>query len=86
MAKVTVRLYGVLRVDTHLAKEQVEAVKLDDVFALLNQKVDEIYAENVKEKPTLEHPCLKLVPFLTCSPLCSQRHSSLNSCFPFLTV
>lgn len=56
MAKVTVRLYGVLRVDTHLAKEEVEAVKLGDIFALLNQRVDEIYAENVKEKPALEHP------------------------------
>ena len=56
MAKVTVRLYGVLRVDTHLAKEEIEASKLDDIFALLNRKVDAIYEENVKEKPSLEHP------------------------------
>ena len=56
MAKVTVRLYGVLRVDTHLAKEEIEASKLDDIFVLLNRKVDAIYEENVKEKPSLEHP------------------------------
>ena len=56
MAKVTVKLFGVLRVDTHLAKEEVEAERLDDIFALLNRKVDEIYEENKKTNRTLEHP------------------------------
>ncbi len=56
MAKVTVKLFGVLRVDTHLAKEEVEAEKLEDIFALLNQRVDAVYEENKKENSRLEHP------------------------------
>ncbi len=56
MARVTVKLFGVLRVDTHLAKEEVEADRLEDIFALLNRKVDEIYEENKKNNSTLKHP------------------------------
>jgi len=56
MAEVTIKLFGVLRVDTHLAKEQVEADRLDDVFTILNERVDAIYAENLKKDPYLEHP------------------------------
>lgn len=56
MAKVTVKLFGVLRVDTHLAKEEVEAERLDEIFALLNQRVDAIYEENKKMNRSLEHP------------------------------
>ncbi len=58
MAKVNVKLFGVLRVDTHLSNEQVDAEKLDDLFALLNQKVDANYAEHLKEHPALERPPL----------------------------
>ncbi len=56
MAEVTVKLFGVLRVDTHLANERVQAEKLGDIFDLLNRKVDEIYAENLKQDPKLKHP------------------------------
>ena len=56
MAEVTVKLFGVLRVDTHLANEQVEAERLTDIFALLNKRVDEIYEEHAKADPSLEHP------------------------------
>ena len=56
MADVTIKLFGVLRVDTHLACEQIHAEKLSDIFAVLNRKVDEVYAENVKSHPSLEHP------------------------------
>lgn len=56
MAKVTVKLFGVLRVDTHLAKEEVDAEKLEDIFVLLNQRVDEVYEENKKSNSRLEHP------------------------------
>lgn len=56
MAKVTIKLFGVLRVDTHLANEQIEASRLDEIFALLNRKVDTIYEENLKSNPYLEHP------------------------------
>lgn len=56
MADVTIKLFGVLRVDTHLACEQVNAEKLGDIFALLNERVDAVFAENKKAHPSLEHP------------------------------
>ena len=56
MANVTIKLFGVLRVDTHLAKEQIEADNLEEVFIMLNRKVDEQYRERLKEHPGLEHP------------------------------
>lgn len=56
MAEVTIKLFGVLRVDTHLANEKVEADRLSDVFAVLNKRVDVIYAENVKKNMSLAHP------------------------------
>ena len=45
------------RIDTHLANEEVEAEQLDDIFALLNQRVDAIYEENGKEKPVIGTSC-----------------------------
>ena len=56
MAEVTIKLFGVLRVDTHLANEQIQAEKLGDIFDLLNRKVDRIYEENLKQSPDLKHP------------------------------
>lgn len=56
MARVIVKLFGVLRVDTHLAKEEIDADRLDEIFDLLNRKVDEIYQENKKTNPMLEAP------------------------------
>ena len=56
MANVTVKLFGVLRMGTHLAKETVDIEKLGDLFISLNQRVDEVYAENKKADPKLEHP------------------------------
>ena len=38
MAEVTIRLFGVLRVDTRLACETVRAEKLGEIFPLLNEK------------------------------------------------
>ena len=56
MAEVTIKLFGVLRVDTHLACEKVRADRLSDIFALLNEKVDSIYEQNVRSDPSLRHP------------------------------
>ena len=56
MARVTVKLFGVLRVDTHLAKEEIDAGKLEDIFDLLNRKVDEIYQEHKKMNSSLKAP------------------------------
>ena len=56
MANVTVKLFGVLRMDTHLASEALNIEKVGDLFASLNERVDEVYAQNSAEQPTLEHP------------------------------
>ncbi|MBQ5970421.1 MAG: MoaD/ThiS family protein [Clostridia bacterium] len=56
MAKVTVKLFGVLRMDTHLAKEALDIEKVDDLFVSLNERVDAVYAENKKSNPNLQHP------------------------------
>ena len=37
MAEVTVRLYGVLRADMHLACEQIRAEKVSDIFVKLSE-------------------------------------------------
>lgn len=56
MANVTVKLFGVLRMDTHLAREEVCIEKVEDLFVSLNARVDEVYAENLKSDPALVHP------------------------------
>lgn len=56
MAKVTVKLFGVLRTDTHLAKEELEITKLSEIFDVLNKMVDKNYAANKAEDPSLEKP------------------------------
>ena len=56
MAKVTVKLFGVLRMGTHLAKETLDIEKVEDVFVSLNETVDKVYEENKKADPALEHP------------------------------
>ena len=39
MAKVKVKLFGVYRVDTHIAETDVEAEKLRDLFAALHERI-----------------------------------------------
>ena len=56
MAEVTVKVFGVLRVDTHIAAEKADAERLEDVFDVLNAIVDEKYEENLKDDPSLDHP------------------------------
>ena len=56
MAKVTVKLFGVLRIDTHLACEVIDIDKIADIFGTLNKRVDEVYAENLKVNSALERP------------------------------
>ncbi len=56
MATVTVKLFGVLRMGTHLAKETLNIEKVEDVFVSLNETVDKIYAENKAKNPALQHP------------------------------
>lgn len=56
MAKVRVKLFGVLRMDTHLAEEEIDIGKVADIFDSLNARVDEVYAENKKADPSLARP------------------------------
>ena len=56
MAKVKVKLFGVLRMDTHLAEEELNIEKVSEIFPSLNRRIDEIFDENLKENPALEHP------------------------------
>ncbi len=56
MANVTVKLFGVFRSDTHMAKETLTAASVADIFPVLNKKVDEVYAANKAADPTLEKP------------------------------
>ena len=46
MANVTVKLFGVLRMDTHLAKETVDIEKIIDLFPSLNAQVDKVIIDN----------------------------------------
>ncbi|MBR2589488.1 MAG: MoaD/ThiS family protein [Clostridia bacterium] len=41
MAKVTVKLFGVYRMDTHLAKAEIEAQKLDELLEILHTQIEQ---------------------------------------------
>lgn len=56
MAKVTVKLFGVLRVDTGLAASEVSADRLGDIFRFVNEEIAELYDEHVREDHSLERP------------------------------
>ena len=64
MAKIKVKLFGVFRVDTHVAETYVEAEKLKDVFdALSDQLGNEQMDSGLKFKDALVYingePCAK---------------------------
>ena len=46
MANVTVKLFGVFRVDTHTSQVEVEAEKLRDIFPALNEKLGHIQMDS----------------------------------------
>lgn len=56
MAEVTVKLFGVLRIDTRLKSERVNIERVEDIFDSLNKIVDERFEENRKTEPSLVHP------------------------------
>lgn len=56
MANVTVRLYGVLRLDAHLDKAQMQANQVQDIFTQINAAVEERFAETLQENPQAEKP------------------------------
>lgn len=56
MANVTVKLFGVLRVDTGLGAMEVKADTIDGIFVSLNKEIEKIYKERVIDDPSLERP------------------------------
>ena len=56
MAEVTIKVFGVLRIDTHIASEKIEAERLADVFDVLNAVAEERYEENLIKSPGLQRP------------------------------
>lgn len=81
MAEVTVKLFGVLRMDTHLVQEKLNIERVADIFESLNRRVDEVYLENKKKNPALEPPA-KLafkdaVVFIN-GERCSKKRTKLN--------
>lgn len=46
MAKVTVKLFGVFRVDTHTARVELECGQLKDVFTQLNEQLGHIQMQS----------------------------------------
>lgn len=81
MADVTVKLFGVLRVDSHLAQETIEAERVEDIFESLNDRVDVVYNENKLKNPKLEHPDkldFKDVVIFINGERCSKKRAKLN--------
>lgn len=58
MAKVTIKLFGVLRIDTRIAVEQLEIEKVSEIFDVLNKRAEEVFANNKAENPATERPAL----------------------------
>lgn len=81
MANVTVKLFGVLRVDTQLPASEITANTVEDIFGILNKKVDEIFTEKAKENPRLVHPDLlsfkDALVFIN-GDRCSKKKTALN--------
>lgn len=56
MADVTVKLFGVFRTDTHLAKETLSADVVADIFPVLNKLSLGIWEEKKKTDPGIRKP------------------------------
>lgn len=56
MAEITIKLFGVFRTDTHLAKETISASAIADIFPVLNELSLKIWEENKIKDPTVEKP------------------------------
>lgn len=56
MAEITIKLFGVFRTDTHLAKETINATTIDDIFPVLNDLSLKIWEEKNKVEPGTKKP------------------------------
>lgn len=81
MAKVTVKLFGVLRIDTRLTQETIEINRVADIFESLNVRVDEVYAENKAKSPALDPPkklSFKDAVIFVNGERCTKKQKKLN--------
>ncbi len=82
MAKITVKLFGVLRVDSGLAGQEVNADKVQDIFGVLNSEIEEQFAHRAAASPKpLEKPDLlafkDALVFIN-GERCKRKGTSLN--------
>ncbi|MDO5014776.1 MAG: MoaD/ThiS family protein [Clostridia bacterium] len=56
MADITVKLFGVFRTDTRLAKENINVDDIGGIFPILNEVAEKVYQNNLKENPKLKKP------------------------------
>lgn len=48
MADVSVKLFGVLRLGSGIAQENIDVEKVSDIFDVLNRQIDKQYAEKCR--------------------------------------
>lgn len=56
MAQVKVKLFGVFRMDTHIAETTMEIERLGDIFPQLNERSMALYREKAAADPSLAPP------------------------------
>lgn len=56
MAEITVKLFGVFRTDTHLAKETINVSTIADIFPSLNELSLKVWEEKKKNQPEIKKP------------------------------
>lgn len=61
MAEITVKLFGVLRMDSHIKSEKINAEKVADIFDVLNKRIEEIHGARAERLSALPVP--KLLSF-----------------------
>jgi len=56
MAEVKVKLFGVLRMSSHLGEADVNIETVNEIFDVLNKRATDHYEEAKKEQPDLTYP------------------------------
>lgn len=56
MAEITIKLFGVFRTDTHLAKETLNVSNISEIFPSLNELSLNIWEEKKKAEPSIKKP------------------------------
>lgn len=56
MARIILKTFGVFRSDTGIAKQELSADRVSDLFPVLNAAIDMVYDHNKDIDSTLERP------------------------------